>query len=113
MTRPDPMSEQSAEAALLFLVNTASRAGKAKADMIYTENWIKVVLARLKKQSAARSDAAAETEARAHPDYAQALQAHREAVEIYETLFWKRLGAEATIEAWRSRGAQQRGAGRI
>lgn len=106
----DPMSDDAAEAALRFLVTQAEAAGVAKAQMIYSENWRKIVLNRLKKSSTARSDAAAETEARAHPDYEAACQAQREAIEIHEAMFWKRIAAEATIEAWRSKNSHNKAA---
>ncbi len=109
----DPMSDDAAEAALRFLVTQAEAAGVAKAQMVYTENFRKIVLNRLKAASNARSDAAAETEARAHPDYEAACQAQREAIEIHEAMFWTRIAAEATIEAWRSKNANHRGAERM
>lgn len=108
--RREPMGDDAAEAALRFLVENAETAGVAKAQMIYMENYRKIVLNRLKLASIARSDAAAETEARAHPDYEAVCEAQREAIAVHETLFWKRIAAEATIEAWRSKNSHNRSA---
>jgi hypothetical protein len=111
--RRNPMGDESAEAALWFLRDSAEKAGVAKAEVVYMENYRKIVLNRLKRASAARSDAAAETEARAHPEYLAVCEAQREAIAAHESLFWKRIAAEATIEAWRSSNANNRGAERM
>lgn len=111
--RYDPMGDEAAETALLWLRKNARKAGTAKAQLVYMENYRKIVLNRLKMNSLAKSDAAAETEARAHVDYEAACVALREAQEIHEEMYWKRIAAEATIEAWRSKNANQRGAERM
>ncbi len=111
--RADPMSDDAAEKALWYLRDNANAAGVAKSQVVQMEAFVKIVLNRLKQKSAARSDAAAETEARAHPEYEQAVLAYSGAVAVHEELYWKRLAAEATIEAWRSRNANNRGAERM
>lgn len=111
--RPDPMSDDAAEKALWYLRDNASAAGVAKAQVVQLEAFVKIVLNRVKLKSGARSDAAAETEARASDEYEQACKAYSEAVAVHEELYWKRLAAEATIEAWRSKNANQRGAERM
>lgn len=111
--RNDPMGDDAAEKALWYLRDNARAAGVAKSQVVQLEAFVKIVLNRLKQKSGARSDAAAETEARAHPEYEQACKAYAEAVAVHEELYWKRLAAEATIEAWRSRNANNRGADRM
>ncbi len=108
--RRDPMGDDAAEAALRWLNDNAVLAGKAKADMVYMENYRKIMLNRLKMNSMSKSDAGAETEARAHPEYEKVVNALREAQEIYEALYWKRIVAEATLESWRTKSANARGA---
>lgn len=108
--RRDPMSDESAEAALLFLANSAERAGVAKAHMIYLEHFRKVTLARLRREAPEKTVDGRDNWARSHPEYAEVLQAQVEAVTVYETLHWKRAQAEATISAWQTRNANQRGA---
>jgi hypothetical protein len=107
------MSDEAAEAALLFLVEKADEAGEARAQMIYLEHFRKSELARLKGASPAKTDAAREAWARDHPEYRTVLDAQWEAVRKYEMLSWKRTHAEATISAWQTRNANSRGAGRM
>lgn len=111
--RADPMGDDAAEKALWYLRDNASAAGVAKAQVVQMEAFVKIVLNRLKLKSGARSDAAAETEARAHPEYEQAVLAHAEAVAVHEELYWKRLAAEATLESWRTKAANNRSMGRM
>lgn len=115
MNKPDPMGDAAAQAALDFLLENADAAGQARAQMIYMEHFRKVELARLKKEAPPdiRTDAAREGWARTHPDYLTVLDAQWEAVRIFESLSWRKTHAEATIEAWRTRAANQRGAGRM
>lgn len=108
-----PMSDEAAEEALNFLNDNANKAGLAKAQMIYMENYRKTVLARLKRASTEKTDAGRDTEARAHKDYEEICVAQYQAIVEYEQLFWKRTAAEATLEAWRTRSANQRGAGKM
>lgn len=109
----DPMGDIAAEKALEYLRFQAEAAGKAKADVVYLEHWVKIVLARCMQASTARSVAAQETEARGHADYLKAVEGLREAVQLEEEFRWKRIAAEATIEAWRTRAANRRGEGRM
>jgi hypothetical protein len=108
-----PMSDEAAEAALLFLVETAAAAGRAKGHMIYMERRRQIVLAQLKERSPHKSDTASDTWARAQDEYEQACIEERDANEAHETFYWKRLAAEATIEAWRTKNANVRGAHRM
>jgi hypothetical protein len=108
--RRNPMGDDAAEAALRWLNDNAGEAGIAKSRVVYMENYRKIVLNRLKRDSLAKSDAAKEVDARAHPEYLAVCEAQREAIEIHETMFWKRIAAEATLEAWRTRNANERGA---
>lgn len=109
--RPDPMSDDAAEKALWYLRDNASAAGVAKAQVVQLEAFVKITLNRLKLESLAKSDAAAETVARAHPEYEAACRGYAEAVAVHEELYWKRLAAEATLESWRTRSATQRSMG--
>lgn len=113
--RADPMGDAAAEAALVFLTEYAAKAGKAKADTIYMENYRQVVLANLKRKAPpeCKSDAARDEWARIQPEYSEHLEAQREAVAEDTKLHWKRVAAEATIEAWRTKNANNRGAGRM
>jgi hypothetical protein len=109
----DPMGEEAAEAALQFLRQTAAQAGKAKADVTYMESWVKVVKAKCMRKSTSRSVAGQEVDALCDDEYLAALKAQQEAIEVHETLYWKRLAAVATIDSWRSKNANHRGEGRM
>lgn len=113
--RKNPMGDEAAEAALVFLSEYAVRAGQAKAAAMYMENYRQVVLANLKRKAPAecKSDAARDEWARCQQEYLDQLAAQREAVEEDTKLHWKRIAAEATIEAWRTKNANNRGAGRL
>jgi hypothetical protein len=111
--RPDPMGDAAAQRALDFLLENAEEAGRARAQMIYMEHFRKSELARLKRESPERTDAGKEAWARAHEDYQVVLDAQWEATRKFEELSWRRTHAEATLEAWRTRSANNRGAGRI
>lgn len=112
-TRRDPMGDAAAEDALHFLHDSAAEAGKAKAEATYMTRYRKIVLARLKRDSTEKSDAARETWARAHPEYEAACVAEYAAIERQESLYWQRVAAEATLDGWRTKNANQRGAGRM
>jgi hypothetical protein len=107
------LSDGAAENALAFLHGKAGEAGIAKARVIETEGWVKITKNRLMLQSMAKSISAQEVEAYSHKDYKAALDAHVQAVQEHETLYWKRLAAEAIIESWRTFNANNRGAGRM
>lgn len=111
--RRDPMGDQAAEEALMFLVNNAEAAGVAKAHMVYMENLRKVTLARLRRAAPEKTIDGRDSWARAHPEYAEVLTAQTEAIAAHEALFWKRIHAEATLESWRTKSANGRGADRM
>lgn len=112
----DPLSDQSAEGALIFLRTQGRAAGEARAHVVYMEKYVKVVLARLKRECndpLAKSDAARTDWALTHPEYMAVLQAQEEAIVALTEFEWKRTAAEATIEAWRTNSANQRGQGKM
>lgn len=113
VSRPDPMGDSAAESALLFLAENAEKAGTARAQMTYLEHWRKSELARLKRIAPEKTDAAKEAWAREHEEYRLVLDAQWAAIKEYETLSWRRTQAEATISAWQTRNANQRGAHRM
>jgi hypothetical protein len=106
--RQSPMGDDAAEAALQFLLENADAAGQARAQMLYMEHWRKSELARLKRESPEKTDAAKEAWARSHADYQTVLDAQWEATRVFEALSWKRTHAEATISAWQTRNANAR-----
>ena len=81
--------------------------------MVYMEDLRKSTLAKLKRTSPEKSDAAREDWARDQDEYRNVLIAKYAAIEKYEALSWKRTHAEATISAWQTKNANARGAGRF
>lgn len=95
--------EARAEDALLYLHKGAEKHAQARANADYMADWIKVELARIKGAIAGvQSDAAKTQLALEHPDYRAALEAKRQADELWYTAQFKRGAAEAIIEAWRT-----------
>ena len=113
--RRDQMSDEAAEAALHFLLTAGKEAGQERAKIAYFDDLRKVVLARLKRSAPAdlKSDAARDDWARTQKDYDDVLVARFEATKRYEELQWYKTHAEATLEAWRTKSANNRGAGRM
>ena len=79
------------------------------------EEWIGALRAKLaaKYMEAGNSATAADTLAKASPDYEVALKGYREAVEKDEAMRWHRTRADAIIEVWRSEQANQRSQGKV
>jgi hypothetical protein len=94
--------EKKAEAALIFLHEKAIEHAEARANADYLDSWCKTELARIKALFTNLSSVAATDEALRHVDYQRALQATREANEVWYTAQFKREAASAVIEAWRT-----------
>lgn len=107
---PDPMGEEAVEAALRFLTESAHEAGVAQAQVKYLENFRKITLARLRRESPEKSIDARDNWARTHQEYIDVVDAQNEAIAKQATLYWKRTAAEATISAWQTRSSNQRAA---
>lgn len=90
-----------------YLIKTAPRFAKAKAERVYVENFLRskksLLMAKVEGSIAAK-----EAYAYAHPEYQQLLEGLRAAVEAEETLKWKMTAAELSVEIWRSQEASNR-----
>lgn len=104
--------ESDIEKAVDYLRDSAKQAAQARADTKYLEAHLKVLKATLKAKSGAGSNAAAEDEALARPEYAAALDGYRVAVERDAEFMFLREAAQAKIEAWRTMSASARAEGR-
>jgi predicted TPR repeat methyltransferase len=85
----------------------------ARADRIYAEQWVKVVLAQETAKRKDMSNAAAEVQARCSDEYAEALKAYREAVRIDEENRFMREARIAKMEAWRTQSSNERALGNV
>ena len=87
---------------------TAPKLAKAKADRVYMEEFRKTLKAQLMKSSGESTVNAQEREAYSHADYIKHLEALREAVQAEETLRWRMVADQASVEVWRSQEASNR-----
>lgn len=106
--RLDPMGDAAAEDALRFLGGQAEAAGVARAQMVTMEHWRKAELSRLRRIAPCKTIAERDDWARDHPEYHNAVLALEQAIKTYETLAWRKGQAEATLDAWRTRNANNR-----
>lgn len=102
------ISTDDVERAVDWLRDNAAPAAKARAERIYMESWIKVVLAQEMQRHDGLPLAAQEREARVAGAYVAALDALRAAVEADEKARFLRDAASAKIEAWRTMEANKR-----
>jgi len=97
--------------ALRSMAQMAPLYAKAKAELLYVEEYRKTMKALCMQEAEAaghRSSAAQEREAYASPKYIAHLEAIREALERAETLRWRLVATEAAVEVWRSTEASNR-----
>ena len=103
MTKPiDP------DEARQWIWDNAPILAHAKADRIYIEEFKRSKKALLMSESDEITAVAREQYALAHPDYIDLLRGLREAVRTEETLRWRMVSAETSIEIWRSKEASNR-----
>ena len=102
------ISEADVERAVEFLRESAEKAAQARANRIYLESWVKVVLAQQMAEWADESLGAQERIARCSQEYQDALKGLREAVRDDEYHRFKRSAAEAMIDAFRTFEATRR-----
>lgn len=81
---------------------------KAKAERIYIEGFLKSKKALLMGQVKNLPLGAQEREAYASPDYIGLLAALQVAVEQEETMRWRLVACQTSIEVWRSQNASNR-----
>lgn len=99
---------------LNWLAQNASKAAQARAERIYMEEWIPSLRSRIAAKHIAEGDsaAAAEVKARGSTEYAEALLALKDAVELDEKLRWERTRADAIVSAWQTLSANARALGK-
>ena len=91
-----------------YIRDNAAAFAQAKANRVYLEEYKKSKKAILMKSSGAKTSAAQEVEAYAHPEYLELLIALKEAVIEEESLRWLLIAAQAKVECWRSLSANAR-----
>ena len=103
------ISEEEIEKAVHWLAKSAPDIAKAKAEMIYADEYRKSLKAILMSQSDETANNAKETWAYAHSDYLAHLENIKLTVLNFEKLRAQREAATMKIEAWRSMNANYRG----
>lgn len=105
------ITDQRAEAAVMYIRTKASDYAKAKAQRIYLEEFRKSKKALLMKQADVdgyNTSAAQEREAYANPEYIELLKGLQAAVEEEERIRWEMVSAELTVDVWRTQTASNR-----
>ena len=105
----DFVTDQDVQKAIDFLRYQAPAAAEAKAHRIYMTEYRKVIKANVMKKYINQPHTTQERNAYSDPEYADHLLAMKTAIENDVLHEWKRVAAEATIEAWRTHNANVRG----
>ena len=106
------ISEEQVNDALQYLRDSAPKAAVARAQARTLEKYLSVVEAQQKLKALGRSNAAAQDEARASPEYKEALDAWEEAVRRDGEFTMLREAASSRIEAWRTQSSNLRAEGK-
>lgn len=107
------VTDNDVQKALDFLRHKAKAAAEAKAHRIYLVEYRKTMKANVMQMHLDKPLAAQEREAYRSEEYIAHLDALKAAIENDVLHEWKRVAAEATIEAWRTQNANRRGEGKL
>ncbi len=106
------IAEAEIDRALRFLRESAFPAAQAKANALYTKEWVKTEKARCAMKHQGLSQAAADTQALVDPEYMKALEAMKIAAEEDAGHTFKREAADALIRAWQTQCSNLRSEGK-
>jgi 23S rRNA maturation mini-RNase III len=102
------ITDAQVEDALTYLRDSAKAAAVARSQAKTLEKYLGVVEAQQKSHGKGLSNAAAQDQARASPEYKQAIEAWQEAVRRDCEFTMLREAAAARIEAWRTQSSNMR-----
>ena len=102
------ISDSEVEKAIDYLRDNASKAGRARAERMYLEDYAKVVKASIMRENADKPIGAQEAIAYADPRYSTHLDVMKDAIERDEYHRWGRTAAEAKLAAWQTMSANNR-----
>lgn len=94
--------------AIDYMIKHSEAYAKAKAQVVYLEQYRKTKKAICFQSSLRSTMAEKEADAYAHPEYQEVLNGLREAVEEAERLRWMLVAAQARVDVWRSQEASNR-----
>jgi hypothetical protein len=90
------------EKAIRYIQEHAEQYAKAKGDVAFTENYLKVIKSQQMNKSESSSLGQREADAYASADYLQAITANKQAVEEEAHLKWMLTAAQARVEVWKT-----------
>jgi hypothetical protein len=102
------ITDEQVELALEYLRDSSKPAAVARANARTMEKYLGVVEAQQKALQRGLSNAAAQDQARASPEYKQALEGWNEAVRTDGEFTMLREAAASRIEAWRTMSSNER-----
>jgi hypothetical protein len=102
------MIEINPEKAIRYIQEHAEKYAKAKGDVAFTENYLKVIKSQQMNKSESSSLGQREADAYASTDYLQAITANKQAVEEEAHLKWMLTAAQARIEVWKTQEYSKR-----
>ena len=102
------MIEINPEKAIRYIQENAEPYAKAKGDVAYTENYLKVVKAQQMNKSESSSLGQREADSYATSEYQEAILANKQAIEQEAHLKWMLTAAQARIEVWKTQEYSKR-----
>lgn len=102
------ISDDEVERAIDYLRDSASKAGRARAEREYMDEYKKVIKASIMRENADKPIGTQEAIAYSDPRYATHLTVMKEAIERDEFYRWGRTAAEAKLAAWQTMSANNR-----
>jgi hypothetical protein len=106
------ISEEQAEAAVIFLRDSAEKAAAARGNVALLEQMLKVTRAKLKSRSTVKTDSGREDEALSSAEYVEIVKGYQAAVEEDSLYRMKREAAIARLDFYRTLQANIRGMSR-
>ena len=90
------------EKAIRYIQEHAEQYAKAKGDVAYTENYLKVVKSQQMNKSESSSLGQREADAYASAEYKESILANKQAIEEEARLKWMLTAAQARIEVYKT-----------
>jgi hypothetical protein len=94
-------------------IESAARAGKAKADEVRASEAVKTTFAKLRHSAKGNTVAEREDWARQQPEYQQAVETYAKAAGAHEYHRDRRVKAEAILSAWQTECSNERASRRM
>ena len=91
-----------------YIIKNGGKFAAAKAERVYLEEFRKSKKALLMAESPAEAANAREQYAYSHPEYLALLDGLKAAVQAEEKLRWDLIAAQARVDIWRTRQANNR-----